>query len=82
MVSHVDHNEHSVKVIVTEQGVADLRGKSPRERAVSIIENCAHPDYRPRLRQYLAGGAKGHTPVDLRNAFAFHQAYDERGTML
>ena len=29
MVSHLDHSEHSVKIIITEYGVADLRGKSP-----------------------------------------------------
>lgn len=52
-VSHVDHNEHSVQVIVTEQGVADIRGLSPIERAEVIIENCAHPDFRPMLRSYL-----------------------------
>ena len=28
MVTHVDHSDHDVKVIVTEQGVADLRGKA------------------------------------------------------
>ena len=33
MVSHLDHSEHSVNIIITEQGVADLRGKSPKERA-------------------------------------------------
>ena len=26
MASHVDHTEHDVSVIVTEQGLADLRG--------------------------------------------------------
>ena len=26
-VTHEDHNEHSVKIIVSEYGVADLRGK-------------------------------------------------------
>lgn len=25
-VSHVDHTEHGVQVLVTEQGLADLRG--------------------------------------------------------
>ncbi len=29
MCSHVDHSEHSVKVIITEQGIADLRGLFP-----------------------------------------------------
>lgn len=81
MVSHVDHNEHSVKVIISEYGVADLRGKSPRERAVCIIENCAHPDYRLLLHEYLRSGAKGQTPVNLRNAFAFHNAFVESGSM-
>src|ERR1700687_3482214 len=51
MVSHVDHTEHDVHVIVTEQGLADLRGLSPRQRARQIIENCAHPTYRPALRE-------------------------------
>ena len=46
MVSHLDHSEHSVNVIITEQGIADLRGKSPMERAQAVIENCAHPDYK------------------------------------
>ncbi|NDV68955.1 succinate CoA transferase [Dysgonomonas sp. 25] len=81
MVSHSDHTEHSVKVIVSEYGVADLRGKSPKERAECIIENCAHPDYRPLLYQYLASGAKGQTPVNLHNAFAFHKAFMETGSM-
>lgn len=81
MVSHVDHNEHSVKVIVSEYGVADLRGKSPRERAGCIIENCAHPEYRPLLRKYLEQGFEGHTPVNLYDAFAFHKALKERGNM-
>jgi len=81
MVSHVDHNEHSVKVIITEQGVADLRGKSPRQRAKCIIENCAHPDYQPLLFQYLESGAEGQTPVNLQNAFAFHNAFIKTGNM-
>lgn len=81
MVSHTDHNEHSVKVIISEYGVADLRGKSPSERAVCIIENCAHPDYRPLLYKYLESGAKGQTPVNLDNAFAFHKAFLETGDM-
>ena len=43
MVSHVDHTEHDVHVIVTEQGLADLRGLAPRRRAQQIINTCAHP---------------------------------------
>lgn len=81
MVSHQDHSEHSVKIIVTEYGVADLRGKSPRERAVTIIENCAHPDYRPLLYKYLNSAHRGQTPANLYNAFAFHKAFIETGDM-
>lgn len=81
MVSHVDHNEHSVKVIITEYGIADLRGKSPRQRAKCIIENCAHPDYRRPLYKYLESGMKGQTPVNLENAFAFHNALINTGSM-
>ena len=54
MVSHADHSEHSVQVIITEHGVADLRGKSPGERARLMIQNCAHPEYRGLLRDYAA----------------------------
>lgn len=81
MVSHTDHSEHSVKILISEYGVADLRGLSPRERAREIIEKCAHPDYRPLLYQYLAQGAKGHTPHNLNNCFAFHKALAETGDM-
>ncbi len=84
MVSHVDHSEHSVKVLVTEQGVADLRGKSPRQRAELIIENCAHPMYRELLWDYLKLACKcgGHTPTDLNLSFALHKAFKEKGDML
>ena len=60
-VSHQDHSEHDVNVIVTEQGVADLRGKSPMQRAQLIIDNCAHPDYKQLLTDYLKIGKGGHT---------------------
>ena len=76
MVSHVDHTEHDVQVIVTEQGLADLRGLSPKQRARVIIENCAHPDFKPALHEYfqramdLSPGK--HTPHLLREAFAWH----------
>lgn len=81
MVSHTDHTEHSVNIIISEYGVADLRGKSPRQRAVEIIEKCAHPEYRPLLHKYLNNGIEGQTPVDLENAFAFHEAFNETGDM-
>ncbi len=81
MVSHLDHSEHSVKVIITEYGVADLRGKSPRQRAETIIENCVHPDYKELLRQYLELAPQGQTPQCLEGAFAFHQEIQKSGDM-
>ena len=81
MVTHVDHNEHSVKVIVTEQGVADLRDKDPLQRAKTIIENCVHPDYKQLMWDYLKIAKKGHTPHNLMAAFAMHQAFAEKGDM-
>lgn len=70
-VTHADHTEHDVAVIVTEQGVADLRGLAPVERAEAIIESCAHPDYREPLREYLDAAleGEGHIPHDLSRAF-------------
>ena len=79
MVSHHDHTEHDVMVLVTEQGLADLRGKSPRERARLIIENCAHPDYRDQLRDYFDRAEKSggglHTPHLLTEALSWHQRF-------
>ena len=84
MVSHHDHTEHDVMFIVTEQGMADLRGKSPRQRAKLIINNCAHPDYRDQLNDYYdraekAGGL--HTPHLLLEALSWHQRFVETGDM-
>lgn len=81
MVSHLDHSEHSVKVIITEFGIADLRGKSPRQRAEEIINNCVHPDYKGLLREYLEMTQSGQTPVDLNNCFAFHKEVAKSGDM-
>jgi acetyl-CoA hydrolase len=81
MVAHVDQSEHSVQVIVTEQGVADLRGKDPHERARLIIENCAHPDYREQLYGYLETVRDGHSPFTLSAAYAMHQHFLRTGTM-
>ena len=81
MVAHVDHSEHSVDVIVTDQGIADLRRKDPVERAYEIINNCAHPMYRPLLLDYLKLGKGGQTPHVLNAAFAFHNAFNASGEM-
>lgn len=81
MVSHHDHSEHSVNIIITEQGVADLRGKSPIQRAETIIENCAHPDYKDLLWKYTKMANDGHTPHNLEAAFSFHNALLSEGDM-
>lgn len=81
MVSHVDHTDHDVKIIVTEQGVADMRGKSPMQRARLIIDNCVHPDYKEILNDYLKISTKGHICHNLKAAFALHQAFLETGDM-
>ncbi|WP_210364287.1 acetyl-CoA hydrolase/transferase family protein [Bacillus sp. REN3] len=83
-VSHTDHTEHDVDVIVTEQGYADLRGLAPRERVEKIIENCAHPMYRGQLRAYYeeAKMRGGQTPHVLEKALSWHINLAEKGTML
>jgi succinyl-CoA:acetate CoA-transferase len=85
MVSHVDHTEHDVDVIVTEQGLADLRGLSPRQRAKVIIEQCAHPDYRSLLRDYLGRAERlsfgKHTPHLLNESLSWHERYVRSGRM-
>lgn len=81
MCTHVDSTEHDVDVIVTEQGVADLRGKGPRRRAEEVIECCAHPDYKPLLREYLRIAEPGHEPQSMRAAFAMHDTLMKKGDM-
>ncbi|ADE53819.1 succinate CoA transferase [Coraliomargarita akajimensis] len=81
LVAHLDHSEHSVNVIVTEQGVADLRGKDPVQRAHEIILKCAHPEYREQLLHYMGDTKNGHTPQTLSKAFAMHQAFLEKKDM-
>jgi succinyl-CoA:acetate CoA-transferase len=85
MVSHVDHTEHDVMVLVTENGVADLRGLSPKERAELIIENCAHEDYKKMLWDYYISAKSktngSQTPHILREALSWHERYLETGSM-
>ncbi len=85
MASHVDHITQDVQVIVTEQGLADLRGLSPKQRAQVIIANCAHPDYRDALKDYYARALKGsyglQSPHLLTEALSWHQRFIETGSM-
>jgi succinyl-CoA:acetate CoA-transferase len=83
-VSHVDHTEHDVEVFVTEQGLADVRGLSPKERARAIIENCAHPDYKEKLMDYLERAESGkysHEPHLMGETHSWHDKFLKTGTM-
>ncbi|MEO6142341.1 MAG: acetyl-CoA hydrolase/transferase family protein [Dermatophilaceae bacterium] len=85
MVSHVDHTEHDTHIIVTEQGLADLRGLPPRRRAQVMIDQCAHPDYRAALQDYLdratASSSGKHTPHLIDESLSWHARYLQEGTM-
>jgi len=85
MVSHVDHTEHDTHIIVTEQGLADLRGLPPRRRAQVMIDKCAHPDYRDALQDYLdratASSSGKHTPHLIDESLSWHARYLQEGTM-
>ena len=85
MVSHVDHTEHDVQVVVTEQGLADLRGLSPRQRAQLIIGKCANPDYKGALLDYLNRAERlsygKHTPHLLTESLGWHSRYLRKGSM-
>lgn len=81
MVTHADHTEHDVRVVVTEWGVADLRGKGPDERAKLLIENCAHPEYRNMLWDYLKITKRGHVQHNVAAALSMHTAFEQEGDM-
>ncbi|ODV58796.1 acetyl-CoA hydrolase [Ascoidea rubescens DSM 1968] len=86
--SHVDQTEHDLDILVTEQGLADLRGLSPKERAKEIINNCVHPDFKDQIAEYYkraefyAQKTKSlHEPHILRDAFKMHINFEDNGTM-
>lgn len=86
--THVDHTEHDLDILVTEQGLADLRGLSPKERSREIIRKCAHPVYQPILSEYveraefaMAKKKSLHEPHILRDAFKLHNNLEDKGTM-
>ena len=84
MVTHHDHTEHDVDILITERGLADLRGLAPRERTKVIIENTAHPDYKELLSDYAREAATkgGQTPHILSKVFSFHERFETTGSML
>ncbi len=82
MCPHIDNNEHSVQIVVTEQGLADLRGLGPIQRANTIIKKCAHPAYRDYLYRYIKDVRLGHIRHDLTRCFELHRNLLEHGTML
>lgn len=85
MVPHVDHTEHDVDVLVTEQGVADLRGLAPKERVPLIINNCVHPDFKDQLWDYYNAAVEAtgnaQTPHILNRAFEMYDLLEKTGTM-
>jgi succinyl-CoA:acetate CoA-transferase len=84
MVSHVDHTEHDVDILVTDIGLADLRGLAPRERAQVILDHCVHPEYKEELQSYFDRAKSqrgGHTPHLLEESFSWHTRLRETGSM-
>ncbi len=85
--THIDHTEHDVSAVVTEYGLADLRGRSPKQKAKEIIDKCAAPEFRPMLHDYFKRAmvhpsAGRHSPHLLDEAFSFHNRYLKTGSML
>jgi propionyl-CoA:succinyl-CoA transferase len=81
LAAHMDHSEHDVQIVVTEHGIADLRGRDPHERAELMINRCAHPDYRCQLRDYLHLIKGGHEPLSLSLGLAMHRQFLRHGDM-
>ena len=50
-------------------------------RAEAVIENCAHPDYKQLLWDYVKMGKGGQTPHTLNAALAFHTEFAASGDM-
>ncbi len=85
MVSHQDIGEHDVDIVVTENGVADLRGLDDHERSDAIIARCASDSYRDQLSSYLQNARRhcgGHHPQLPEEAFAWYRRLKESGSMM
>jgi acyl-CoA hydrolase len=48
--THMSTSKNDINYVVTEYGVAQLRGKSAKQRAQEMI-SIAHPDFRPELTE-------------------------------
>lgn len=84
MVSHQDICEHDVDVIISENGIADVRGLDDIDRAKKIINNCSSPQYRELLISYFLKALKdvgGHHPQMPLEAFKWHARLKETGSM-
>jgi acyl-CoA hydrolase len=78
-VRHIDHTEHDINCVVTEQGFAlNTEIRSARRRAEDIISKCAHPHFRPVLRDYLrlAGGGDEPRPTSINLLNSWWKDYD------
>ncbi|MBI9101315.1 MAG: hypothetical protein JEY99_02790 [Spirochaetales bacterium] len=85
MVSHQDICEHDVDIVVTENGLADLRGLDDGERADALIANCASQVYREQLLDYIRLAREkcgGHHPQLPEEAFRWYKRLREDKTML
>jgi len=85
---HIDHTEHDLDVVVTDQGLADLRGLAPKDRAQTIIDKCVHPDYKDIIQEYLDIATKdciargvGHEPQLFDRCFKMQMNLAKNGTM-
>ncbi len=85
MVSHQDISEHDIDIVVTENGLADLRGLDEAERADVIIKNCASDIYQDQLSKYLLKAREecgGHHPQLPQEAFEWYTRLKTKKTML
>lgn len=83
MVSHQDICEHDIDIVITENGLADIRGLDDLRRAEAIITNCAAEEYKQQLFDYFTAAKKlgGHHPQNPQMAFAWYTRLKETGTM-
>jgi acyl-CoA hydrolase len=78
-VRNIDHTEHDIKCLCTEQGYAiNTEIRAARRRAEDIIEKCAHPHFKPLLRDYLrmAGGGDQPRATDMNVLQGWWKEYD------